>query len=316
MSLYNENGLYVLLLLIILIFISAKVKNFTQYFSKGMEEKIIIGHNKQKLNFILLLGSFIFLILALSRPVIENKPITVPKTNLDIVVAFDISKSMLSDDVYPNRLQFAKNKFANLIENLKDENIGALGFSARAFLVAPITNDYATIKYLINNLDTSFVSTKGSSTLEALKSTKELLKHSKEKALIIFSDGTDSENFSREIEYAKEHKIKVFVYAIATKKGGVIKEKDSVLKDGNGNIVITRLNDSIKSLALETDGAYLEYSTSKTDIKMFVNAINDKFHKEIEEDIIINDNKELFYIPLLIALVLFMVAINGFRRKK
>jgi Ca-activated chloride channel family protein len=316
MSFYNENGLYVLLLLIIVIFISGKVKNFTQYFSKDMEDKIIIGSNKQKLNFVLLLASFVFLILALARPVIENKPITVPKTNLDIVVAFDISKSMLCDDVYPNRLQFAKNKFNNLIENLKDENVGALGFSARAFLVAPITNDYATLKYLINNLDTNFVSTKGSSTMEALESTKKLLKHSKEKALIIFSDGTDSEEFSKEIAYAKEHKIKVFVYAIATSKGGVIKEKDSVLKDKNGNIVITRLNDSIKELALATDGAYLEHSTSKNDIALFLDAINAKFHKENEADIIINDNEELFYIPLSIALVLFILAISGFRRDR
>jgi Ca-activated chloride channel family protein len=316
MSFYNENGLYVLLLLIILIFISGKVKNFTRYFSKEMEDKIIVGNNKQKLNFVLLLTSFIFLILALSRPVIENKPITVPKTNLDIVIAFDISKSMMCDDVYPNRLQFAKNKFDNLIENLKDENVGALGFSSRAFLVAPITNDYASLKYLIGNLDTSFVSTKGSSTMEALKSTKELLKHSKEKALIIFTDGTDSEEFSKEIEYAKEHKIKVFVYTIATQKGGVIKENDSVLKDQNGNIVITRLNDAIKELALATDGAYLEHSTSKYDIAMFVNAINDKFNKEIEADIVINDNEELFYIPLSIALVLFILAISGFRREK
>jgi Ca-activated chloride channel family protein len=316
MSFYNENGLYVLLILIILVFISGKVKNFTRYFSQEMEDKIIIGNNKQKLNFVLLLASFIFLILALSRPVIENKPITVPKTNLDIVVAFDISKSMMCDDVYPNRLQFAKNKFDNLIENLKDENVGALGFSSRAFLVAPITNDYASLKYLISNLDTSFVSTKGSSTMEALKSTKQLLKHSKEKALIIFSDGTDSEDFSKEIEYAKEHKIKVFVYAIGTHKGGVIKEKDSVLKDENGNIVITRLNDTIKELALATDGAYLEHSTSKYDIAMFVNAINDKFNKEIEADIVINDNEELFYIPLSIALVLFILAISGFRREK
>jgi Ca-activated chloride channel family protein len=223
---------------------------------------------------------------------------------------------MLCDDVYPNRLQFAKNKFNNLIENLKDENVGALGFSARAFLVAPITNDYATLKYLINNLDTNFVSTKGSSTMEALESTKKLLKHSKEKALIIFSDGTDSEEFSKEIAYAKEHKIKVFVYAIATSKGGVIKEKDSVLKDKNGNIVITRLNDSIKELALATDGAYLEHSTSKNDIALFLDAINAKFHKENEADIIINDNEELFYIPLSIALVLFILAISGFRRDR
>ena len=313
MSFDNIYAFYILLLLVILIFISGSIKDYERYFSSEMLDKIIIGKSTKKLNFGLLIASFIFIIIAIARPIIENKPIKVPQSNISIVVAFDISKSMSCDDVHPSRLDFAKNKFTNLLENLKDVKVGALGFSSRSFLIAPITNDYATLKYLIKNIDLNLVSVKGSSVYEALVSTNNLLKSEGKKALIVFTDGTDSKEFSKEIAYAKENKIKVFVYTIATPKGGVIKLKDGIQKDKNGNIVVTRLNTNIKKLAFESDGAYLEHSTSSHDIKEFVNAINNKFKTKEKKDVIIKNNEELFYIPLCIALLLFFIAISGFR---
>jgi Ca-activated chloride channel family protein len=313
MSFDNIYAFYILIILAILIFISGSIKDYERYFSKSMLEKIIIGKSRKKLNFGLLIASFIFIIIAIARPIIQNKPIKIPQSNISIVVAFDISKSMSCDDVYPSRLDFAKHKFTNLLENLKDVKVGALGFSSRSFLIAPITNDYATLKYLIKNIDLNLVSVKGSSIKEALISTNDLLKGEAKKALIVFTDGTDSEQFKDEIEYAKENNIKLFVYAIATKKGGVIKLENGIQKDNNGNIVVTRLNSEIKELAFASDGAYLEYSTSSNDIKEFVNAINNKFKSKAKKDVVIINNEELFYIPLGIALLLFFIAISGFR---
>ena len=311
----NVYAFYVVLLLLLLIFVSGKIKDYENYFSATMLKKIIIGKNQKKLNFALLIISFLFLILSLARPIIQNKPIKISQSTLSIVVAFDISKSMQCEDVYPDRINFAKNKFNNLLENLKDEKIGVLGFSSRSFLVAPITNDYLSLKYLVKNLDTQYINVKGSRVIEALKSTQNLLNNSDKKALIIFTDGTDSDKFDEEINYANENNIKVFVYTIATKKGGVIKIKDGILKDKKGNIVVTRLNENIKELALKTNGAYLEYSTSSSDIKMFVEAIKDKFKAKQKKDVTIRNNVELFYIPLGLAIIFFFVAISGFKRR-
>ena len=313
MNFDNIYAFYILILLAILIFISGSIKDYEQYFSQDMLKKIIIGKSTKKLNFGLLIASFIFIIIAIARPIIENKPVKIPQSNISIVVAFDISKSMSCEDVYPNRLDFAKNKFTNLLENLKDIKVGALGFSSRSFLIAPITNDYATLKYLIKNIDLNLVSVKGSSVKEALISTNDLLKGEAKKALIVFTDGTDNEEFKEEIQYAKENNIKVFVYAIATQKGGVIKVKDGIQKDKNGNIVVTRLNSNIKELAFGSNGAYLEHSTSSQDIQEFVNAINSKFKSKAKKDVIIKNNEELFYIPLSLALLMFFIAISGFR---
>ena len=246
----SPNAFYVLALLIIVYFVTGIVKNYENYFSSQMLEKIIVGKNSSKIKLWLLIFSFIFLIIALARPIIIGKPIKIAQSNLSVVVAFDISRSMSCEDVYPNRLQFSQNKFNLFLENIKDTKVGVIGFSSRSFLVAPITNDYSTLKYLVQNLNQQTISVNGSSVYEALETTNNLLQSSKQKALIVFTDGTDDTDFSKSIEFAKDNNIKVFVYAVATKKGGVIPlGNDEVQKDSNGNIVITNLNENIKELA-------------------------------------------------------------------
>ena len=319
MSLFNlsfENMLafWVLAFLVAVFFIRSITKDYKELFSKEMFSKIIIGQNTKNINFVLLSIAFVLLVITLARPVLKNNPIKVPQGNLSMLVAFDISSSMNCEDVYPNRLDFAKNKFTSLINNLNDEKVGAIAFSSASFLIAPITNDYLSLKYLVKNISTKFISVKGSSIYEALKSTNQLLKDSTQKALIVFSDGTDTNDFSKSIKYAKSNNISVFVYAIATSKGGVIKTKNGIVKDSNGNIVVTRLNQNIKELAFATNGAYLEYSTSSNDIKEFVKIIRSKFKEKKKKDIIINTNDELFYYPLGLALIFIFVSLNGFRR--
>ena len=313
LSFENLLGFWVLIFLLGVFLVKSITQNYTEVFSKDMLNKIIVGSNTKSLNFILLSISFILLVIALARPVIKNEPVKVPQGSLNIMVAFDISSSMNCTDVYPTRLDFAKNKFNSLINNLNDEKVGAIAFSSASFLIAPITNDYLSLKYLVKNISTKYISVKGSSIMQALKSTNKLLK-SKQKVLIVFSDGTDTNDFKDEIQYAKENNISVFVYAIATSKGGVIKTKTGIVKDSNGNIVVTRLNENIKSLALNTNGAYLQYSTSSNDIKEFINLIREKFKEKKKRDIIINTNQELFYFPLGLAFIFIFIALSGFKR--
>ena len=305
--------LFALLLLVFLI--KSITQNYDKLFSKQMLHKIIIGKNTKNVNFTLLSIAFVLLVISLARPVIKNDAIKVPQGSLNMMVAFDISSSMNCEDVYPTRLDFAKNKFTSLINSLNDEKVGAIAFSSASFLIAPITDDYLSLKYLVKNLSTKYISVQGSSVYQALQSTNKLLNNSSQKALIVFTDGTDTSDFSKSIEFAKQNKIAVFVYAIATSKGGVIKTKDGIVKDSNGNIVVTRLNSKIKELAFASNGAYLEYSTSTNDIKEFVNIIRNKFKEKKKQDVIINTNQELFFYPLSLALIFVFIALSGFRRK-
>ncbi|MDD2697337.1 MAG: VWA domain-containing protein [Arcobacteraceae bacterium] len=316
MSFYNPYAFLVLFLLLVLVFIKGKNKSYEALFSPKMLKKIIIGRDQNRLNLVLLSLSFLFLIIALARPIIENKPITVSQSAVSLVVAFDISKSMMATDVYPNRFLFAKNKFNQLLLALQDEKVAAIAFSSKGFLISPLTSDYGTVKYLVDKLSLDSISVYGSLVSEALNATSKLLDGSKDKALLILTDGCDSDNFTDEIAMAKTNNIKVFIYAIGTKKGSAIDENGDVLKDENGDIVITKLNENIKKLAFGTGGAYLEYSPQNDDISKLLDVVREKSIEKKSSDVQITDNEELFYIPLALGFLFFMVAISGFRRKR
>ncbi|BDY11712.1 vWA domain-containing protein [Hydrogenimonas cancrithermarum] len=255
-----------------------------------------------------LLVSAAFGIVALSRPVIERGEIKVERQTVDLVVAFDISRSMFADDVYPNRFELAKRKFFDLLEDLNDARVGVIGFSSRAFLVAPLTRDFASVKYLVEHMGLDFVSLRGTDMFTPLEVTENLLHQSDKKAVLIFTDGGDKKEFSKEIAYARAHGIKVFIYAIGTEKGGVMKSDGGIVRDSVGNIVITRLNPAVKVLAEETGGVYMRYSLSSGDMKQLAEAIRSRLKATKTKESLLKDREELFYYPLMVAIALFLAA--------
>jgi len=156
---------------------------------------------------------------------------------------------------------------------------------------------------------------RGTSVQSALEAANNLFDDEKKKVLLLFTDGADATKFDQEIDYAKEHGITVFVYGIGTKKGGVIQTKEGVLKDAKGDIVVVKLNDTIKHLALQSDGAYLEYSLRDNDIKALASTMQSKFNTQIEEETTIKDKKELFYYPLVFAMLFYMMALFSLPRR-
>ena len=316
-----ENIEYLILLivpLLLLFILKSSGVNIEQYFSKELLAKMQkkgSGLSKRVRAWLLLLA-LVFGIVALARPVIDNGEITVKREYINVITAFDISQSMLASDVYPNRLEFSKQKFFEMLKDFKKARIGVIGFSSRAFLISPLTSDFATLKYLVKNMNLDYISLKGTNILEPLRVTNEQLKESKNKALLIFTDGGDSKDFSKEIAYAKEKGIKVFVYAVATKKGDVIKSNGGIMKDRAGNIVITKLNNSIKELALKSGGAYMNYSLGKGDMKVLADAIKAKFKAKSSGKSVIKDTKELFVYPLALAMLFLFVGLFSLPRRK
>ncbi len=296
---------------LILFFFVKKYSFDKKYFSKRVLQRLA-PKGIEKLSTwkeYFLIFSIIFAITALSRPYIEGKDIKVNSKSFDIIVGFDISNSMLCSDIYPNRLTFAKQKFYQFLSDLKTARVGVLGFTSQAFLIAPPTTDYASLKFLVKNMQTNFISLKGTNILNLLTSANSMLKTKNKKAVLLFSDGGDKKDYQKEIDYAKAHNLKVYIYAIGTKKGGVIKTNDGVLKDKNGNIVVVKLNENIKNLALKSGGAYEEYSLKNNDINSLVTVMRERFkNSATKKEKVIKNNKEIFYIPLLLSILLFFMA--------
>jgi len=308
----NINVLWLLLLVLPLIYLAFKLSSpLQQIFAKDILEKISPSGRglSQKVRVLLLIASLALGIIALARPQLDNGDINVKKQTKNLVVAIDISKSMFLTDLYPNRFEFAKAKFKRLLDNLKETKVALLGFSDRAFLIAPLTSDYNSLKYLSNHLRADYLNLKGTSIIEALHSANDLMKNKKKKALLIFTDGGDKKDFSKEIEYAKSHNIKVFIYATATKKGALI-------KDSKGNMVNLKLNEAIKSLALQTGGAYMEYSLNNSDMKELAKIIEAKLSSDKEAQEVIKNRVELFYYPLIVSVILLFMGLFSLPERK
>ncbi len=309
---YNIEILWLLLLLIPLIyFMSTKSYELDTIFSKRVLDKIQIKNSSlsKRAKNILLISTIALTIIALARPQIDRGEIKVKSSFINVVTAFDMSKSMFANDVYPNRFEFAKKKFLESLNFFKKSKIALIGFSSQTFLISPLTEDYYSLRFLAKNIVTDYLSLEGTDILNLLNSSNELFGDEKRKILLIFTDGGDEKDFSKEIDYAKKHNISIYIYNIGTIKGGVVKEQNGVLKDKNGDIVIVKRNDKIKELALKSKGAFMTYSLSKDDIKLLVDTIEKRYKADNEENSTIKDRRELFYYPLLLAIILFFATL-------
>ena len=319
MTLLYPAALLLLAVPVILWFVGGKGgDSLRRRFAPELYKKMVArgGGMSRRTRRALLLGAMALAVVALARPVIEKGEIKVKEARIDLVVAFDISRSMFADDIYPNRFAFAKRKFFDLLEDLKNARVGVIGFSSRAFLVAPLTQDYASLKYLVEHMGFDYVSLKGTDMMAPLEVTANLLKNRRQKGLLLFTDGGDTKDFSKEIVYAKKEGIKVFVYAVATKKGGVMKLRDGVVRDREGRVVVTRLNPAVAKLAEATGGVYMPFSLGKGDMAAMARAIETRLRPEESKERLIHDRQELFYYPLAASVALFLISFSSLPRRK
>jgi len=233
-----------------------------------------------------------------------------------MMLALDLSYSMDCEDSYPSRLKIAYNRASALIDMAPSTRIGIAGFATQSYLIAPPTQDHANLKQLLKQMDVSHLHREGSHILSAIQAADILLPKQGKRALILFTDGGEHQDFDPEIIYAKAHHIQVSIYSIGTRKGGVIKEKKQLRKDHTGNIIITRVNPAIKTLATETGGSYVRHSSSEHTLHSLLDTLQTKQSKVIHSNEIFYQKRELFYLPLFLALLLLLRIHFGLRKKR
>ena len=232
-----------------------------------------------------------------------NGEIDVTSESIDITIALDISKSMLAEDVYPNRIEFAKRKSIDFLELLDKNRIGIIAFANVGYTVSPMSFDKRSISYLINNLQPKFISEAGTSIDKLLDSAKNFLDKSSDKYLIIFTDGGDALNYDNEIEIAKKLGIKIFIVGIGSNGGSPIKDETGKFITDGDLIVISKYNSAIEKLATETDGIIVRASTNNRDIKELADYIKNlkSSNNKIDK---LKLYEELYIYPIIITIVL------------
>ena len=229
---------------------------------------------KPALKMVFVVLGFSFLILALVNPKMGTQLKTVKRQGVDIVFALDVSKSMLAEDIAPNRLEKSKQIISKIIDKLGSDRIGIIIYAGNAYPLLPITTDHGAAKMFLQNANTEMVSTQGTAINDALELSKTFFDDDTQtnRFLFIISDGEDhEENSSKIAKEILDIGIHTFTIGVGTNKGGPIPIKNNekfvgYKKDNKDEVVITKLNvETLKDIAKNGEGKYIYGNkTSKT----------------------------------------------------
>lgn len=252
--------------------------------------------------------TFVFIVLALTRPVIEQEPVKSEQVLSDVLIAVDLSYSMHSTDISPSRLARAKEILKELVKVRKKSRYGVLGFTTNAIVLSPMTEDSELLLHLFNSLDEKLIITKGSSVMPALVLARKMSK-SQKLSVVILSDGADELSYEDEARFAKENSLIVNVFMLATKMGGTLTlGSGELLKDELGDIVVSRENESIAVIAKSTGGVYTK------DFDELLDALDSQKQKDFKSQTTVVKNLELFYYFVVLAIITFLVSVTTLKR--
>ena len=267
--------------------------------------KETVGAKKRAIVFLLAL---MLLIIALARPVKQDANINVSAKITPIIIALDVSKSMLAKDIYPNRLLVAKKKVKQIVKQAKNANIGIILFAKNAFILSPISEDVTSLLYILDRFDENINFNAGSDVMATLQGAYDLFKDYKSKNIIMLSDGGNADNYDNEIEFLKENNITLYTIGLATKLGAPIPDKGGYVVDDRGKIVNVGLNEQIKNLAIQSGGGYIDFSIDDSDINAILDQIDKRAKKEQLKTHKAKTYVEYFYYPLGASLLLFLIS--------
>ncbi|MFT4832084.1 MAG: Ca-activated chloride channel family protein [Psychroserpens sp.] len=247
---------------------------------------------KSTLKLVFLLLGLSFLIVGLVNPKIGTKLETVKREGVDIVFALDVSKSMLAEDIAPNRLEKAKRLVSEIINQLASDRIGIIAYAGQAFPQLPITTDYGAAKMFLQSMNTDMLSSQGTAINEAINLATTYYDDEQQtnRVLFIISDGEDhSEGTTIDaVDAAVDEGIQIFTIGVGQAKGAPIPIKrngvvQSLKKDAQGEVVITKLNEEIlKEIANEGNGEYINGSNTDEAVAFIKEQLNQIDKTEFE----------------------------------
>jgi Ca-activated chloride channel family protein len=330
--------------LILLVFVPLLYVAITYYQRKRLQrmrqalgEKILpfllsgISLRKAHIKLILLALALVPLVLALARPQFGETKENIKSLGVELMILFDVSQSMLAEDVSPSRLEFAKREMARFLDKIPGSKVGLVAFAGSAALISPITTDASAMKMFIDSLTPEAISTQGTEFKLALEQAEAAFARGGQgedpnakvtRVILIVSDGEDQEPGALEAaEKLTEKGVRIFSVAVGTEKGGSIPLRDpngflrGYKKDGSGQVIVsTSKGDVLKSIAHAGKGSFYTASFAGSYVDSLVEDINKLEKTEFDSQTLVN-YQERFQGFLLIGILLLMVELYLHLRK-
>ncbi|OWY23260.1 VWA domain-containing protein [Sphingobacteriales bacterium UPWRP_1] len=278
---------------------------------------------KRRTKFLLYLFAYFFIVIGLANPQVGAKLEKVKRQGIDVMIAIDVSNSMLAEDIQPNRLERAKQLVSRIIENMKDDRIGLIVFAGNAYLQMPLSSDYAAAKLFLKTINPDIVPTQGTAIAAAIELAQTAFSDESKthNALVIISDGENHEADAVEAaQKAAAEGMVIYTLGIGSPEGArvpvVVNGRTADYKrDNSGSYVISKLNEAIlQDVASSGNGKYLRIAGAKDEVTNVLTAL-DTLQKRTFEDHIITDYADQFQYFIGIALILLLIEFFTSERK-
>lgn len=278
---------------------------------------------KTTLKFVFLVIGISFLIVSLVNPKMGTKLKTLKREGVDVVFALDVSKSMLAEDIAPNRLEKSKQIISKIIEKLGSDRVGVIIYAGNAYPLLPITTDHAAASMFLLNANPDMVSSQGTAINEALNLAKTYYNNDEQtnRFLVIISDGEDHQEETKQIaQNIANEGVKVYTVGVGTEKGGPIPLKlNGALigykKDREGETVITQRKPTVlQGIAEASNGEYIDGNRTDDPVNTIAKIIGNAQKSEFETKQF-SDYKDQFQWFIAIGLLFLIIDIFFFNRK-
>jgi Ca-activated chloride channel homolog len=278
---------------------------------------------RKNLKFVLYLFILFLLIIALARPQFGSRLEEVKREGIEMIIALDVSRSMLAEDIKPNRLERAKQAIINLVNRMQDDKIGMIVFAGDAYTQLPMTTDYISARLFLANINTEIVSKQGTAIASAIElGTKSFTQDPESsKVIVIISDGENHEGDAvQAAAKAKEKGIKVYTIGMGSAKGAPIplsrrSGQGGFMKDRKGEVIISKMDPSmLRKIAQEGDGEFFRASTGNVGLHKLYNDLNNLNKSEIETKVY-SEYDDQFHYFVAFSLLLLIIDILILERK-
>lgn len=292
----------------------------------GLISRLMPGFSIKRrwFKFLCYLASLGLIIFAIANPQMGTRLEKVKRQGVDVVIAIDVSRSMLAEDIKPNRLQRSKQFVSKLIESMSNDRVAMIVFAGNAYLQMPLTIDYSAAKLFLNSVNVNTVPTQGTAIGQAINLALESFdaEEKKFKTLILITDGENHEEGAIEAaQIAKEEGIIIYTLGVGSDDGGTIPiyqrgRKVNTVRNAQGEIVISRLNkEMMTELSQAAEGKFFQLTNGRDEIELILSELAGMDKKDFE-DRMFTDFEDQFQWPMALALLFLVLGYMINDRKK
>lgn len=319
---HPEYFYFLLAIPVLLIVFSLALKNRRKSLRKFGNHSILaqlmpnVSSGRPVIKFMIWMLALIFIIIAVAQPQFGSKIMTENRKGVELVIALDVSNSMLAEDIKPNRLERAKRAVSKLTERLRDDKIGLIVFAGEAYTQMPVTLDYSSAKLFLGSVDTDIVPVQGTAIGAAINLGIRSFSPDFEgsKAIIVITDGENHQDDAVAMaEHAAENGMVVHTIGMGLPQGAPIPIKLSggqtdYKKDENGDIVVSKLNEEMLSkIAAAGGGTYVRANNAQVGLNSLFNEIEKMEEAELESRVF-SEYEDQF--PFFIAIGLMLIFLD------